>query len=138
MSNLNTYYDSNDYYVVKILNDHELIITRGENDTFAEGDEFDVLSNQLQEIKNPITGEILDTIPLPKDRLILSYSMPKYSVLTTRYVTSDISILNSNSLNKFKSERKKMNISDTDADDIFRKRSNEPIKVGDLVKRIAL
>jgi hypothetical protein len=68
--------------VVTVLNDHELVINRGEDDGVLVGMRFVVLLKG-PELKDPETGEVLDAIDLPKAIVKVVRASPHIAVART-------------------------------------------------------
>ncbi len=56
------------YKIVKIIDDHTLVIDAGYNDGIKNGDQFEIYSKG-EEIKDPDTNEILGTLDHIKERV---------------------------------------------------------------------
>ena len=70
--------------VAKIFNSRQLAINVGASDGVSEGMYFDVNTPLGEDIKDPVTGESLGSIDLPKIRLRVTQVSERLSVATTR------------------------------------------------------
>lgn len=60
------------YRVVDILNDEKIIINAGKRNNICIGNHFEILSNHYKEIKDPMTGEKLGLLSIPKAEIVVS------------------------------------------------------------------
>lgn len=75
--------------VAQILNARELVINVGEESGVVEGMKFAVLSESPTEIRDPETGELLDTLEREKVRVMASEVRRRVTICRT-YVTKVI------------------------------------------------
>ena len=69
--------------VAQILTSREVAINLGENDGVRLGMYFDILHEQGQDIKDPVTGDILGNIERPKVRVKVTRAQDKLSLAST-------------------------------------------------------
>ena len=69
--------------VARVLNDREVAINLGTVDGVSSGMEFDILSRDAQEVRDPDTDEILGAVQRPKVRVKVILAYDKMSVAST-------------------------------------------------------
>lgn len=69
--------------VARILNTTDLALNKGTNDGVEMGMKFAILSGIGEDIKDPETGEVLDSIPIAKTVVKVVQATPRVSVART-------------------------------------------------------
>jgi len=69
--------------VARILNSREIVITAGSSHGVVIGMYFDVMDQKEEDIRDPDTGEILDSIERPKVRVRVIHVKENISVAST-------------------------------------------------------
>jgi len=81
--------------VARILNNTDLALNRGAQDGVQEGMKFAILSDVGQEIRDPDTGEVLDSIQVAKTVVKIIHAAPRSSIGRTFRSHSSGGILSS-------------------------------------------
>lgn len=69
--------------VAEILNSRELVLNRGEDDGVREGMIFEILAPQAQNIRDPVTDEVLGSVERPKVVVKIVLVEPRLAVART-------------------------------------------------------
>lgn len=128
-----------EYHVVAILSDTELIINAGKKDHISNDDYFDILEDEIEILKDPITNKIIDKVNRKKQRVYVTEIKQNYCICTSTYTKQ---VTSSNSLSSFiagssllqETIGKKMKIDKKEINNIFSKFSYSTIHVGDKVE----
>ena len=69
--------------VARILNSREVALNVGANEGVREGMQFDILSPELHDIKDPDTQEVIGSVNRPKIRVLVSVVEDRFCVAHT-------------------------------------------------------
>jgi hypothetical protein len=69
--------------VARIINNTDLALNRGLDDGVEEGMKFAILSDAGEDIRDPDTGELLDSIPIAKTVVKVIHAAPRSSICRT-------------------------------------------------------
>lgn len=131
--------DNKEFKIAKIVNDFTFFINAGEKDGIEPGDEFEILQSRKTEIKDPDTGEVLGSYNAEKGHIFAKQVFDKYSVCKTKTYTDD-SRKPIMPAFEFLAERSKPVVRyeklEVDMDEITGGTEAEPVKVGDVIKKI--
>lgn len=119
------------FKVVKIINEYQIVVNAGSNDTFYEGDEMEIYEPG-QEVTDPDTGESLGTLDYVKAKLYIIDIFPKMCICENRESEVETSI--TDLLSKSYSKKSRLNVETRDISGGFES-VNKKIRVGDLVRK---
>lgn len=123
------------YVITNILSETEIIISGGKEDGFKQSDVFLILDDaKYTEIKNPKTGEVLDTIYMYKDVLKVKKIENFYTILETE-VTEVYNPFTQVAISSYtdKPINKRLNVDISQIDNILSQQTDAKIHVGDTV-----
>lgn len=124
-----------EYKVIKILDEYSIIIDYGSSHMASIGDKLRIYVPG-EEIKNPETDQVLGTLDKIKETVEVSTVYENFSVCNkiTERVVNVINPLAALTQQTRKSIQK-LNVDEENLNP-FEVKSNEPIKVGDLVMKV--
>ena len=130
---------SNEFKIVKIIDEYTVIINAGTNDGIESGDKFQILDKTGSAVRDPDTNEILGHLDLIKDTVTASEVQEKMCFCSSHYEisfgTSFMETINTINQATIVPKQKKLNI-DLDQVTGGLRKSNEPIRLGDAVRLI--
>ncbi|PKE47676.1 hypothetical protein [Macrococcoides caseolyticum] len=129
--------------IALIISQYELIISAGKFKGVTVGDNYQVIDEEGPLVKDPFTSESLGRLPLIKDTIKVSEVYDEFSICTpldknvknnslfkkNLILGYDNNIKEGDDINL----KKRFNITKSE---IVNRRSNKPIKVGDIVVKI--
>ncbi len=122
---------SNDFKVIKIINDTSLIVNGGSNNGISRGDMMQIIGKG-ETIIDPETKENLGNLEIVKARLNVTEVYEKMCVCETAYISEYMSSIFSNNI--FGSKQKKLEIEPTEISGD----GDKTIRIGDMAKHIKI
>jgi len=78
------------FKIIAIIDKETVLINAGSDDAITEKQAFNIIDEEPVIIKDPETGEVLDTYNRYKQRLYVKEVRPKYSICVSKYETVSV------------------------------------------------
>lgn len=139
---------SKKFKIIAITDKKTVLINAGQRDGIKTEDKFDILDPTPRQLKDPDTGEILDTITQKKQRVFVRKVFEKYCVCVSEFqrtVLSPIFSLNNDLLNpslrfmgaeKTETVGKPLNVKEDSISNLLNYYNYSEVKVGDQVQLV--